>query len=164
VFRSVQLQGPGRLLLGGMPGHGEFWEVFQARAEQERLDLILCLTPHNEVAGRSPQYAAAVAAGELPWTWVHVPMPDFGVPADTEAFAAQLEPVVAALRAGQTVLAHCGAGIGRTGTAATCILLALGEDLETARALVSQAGSSPETGAQEDLVTWYAEHVGVQPG
>jgi protein-tyrosine phosphatase len=51
---------------------------------------------------------------------------------------------------------HCGAGIGRTGTLAACVLLALGEPLAKAEQAVSAAGSHPETTAQRALVEWCA--------
>ena len=55
---------------------------------------------------------------------------------------------------------HCAAGIGRTGTLAVCVLLALGLGAAEARAAVRSAGSSPQTAAQEDIVHWAAELAG----
>ena len=68
------------------------------------------------------------------------------------AFHAAIGQVVDALRGGESVLLHCAAGIGRTGTAAACVLKHLG--LPTAQALqrVREAGSNPETALQSGLV------------
>jgi protein-tyrosine phosphatase len=63
------------------------------------------------------------------------------------------------LKAGGRVLIHCGAGIGRTGTLATCVLLALGDAYATAAWVVADAGSHPETAAQRELVSWCAARV-----
>ena len=60
--------------------------------------------------------------------------------------------MVAALRGGESVLLHCAAGIGRTGTAAACVLKQLGLDNDSALARVRQAGSNPENALQSGLV------------
>lgn len=46
---------------------------------------------------------------------IHAPVPDFGVP-DADAYAAVLGRTIAELKCGRTVVAHCYAGLGRTGT------------------------------------------------
>lgn len=46
---------------------------------------------------------------------IHLPVADFGIP-ETDAYAAALGRVIAELKRGRTVLVHCYAGLGRTGT------------------------------------------------
>jgi protein-tyrosine phosphatase len=58
------------------------------------------------------------------------------------------------LRHGYTVLIHCGAGVGRPGMAAICVLLALGHPLDPAIAAVRRARSHPETQDQLAYVQW----------
>lgn len=60
------------------------------------------------------------------------------------------------IRQGGTVLLHCAAGVGRTGTAAVCILLTLGLPLHEAYGLVRSAGSGPETPEQRRFVEDFA--------
>ena len=64
------------------------------------------------------------------------------------------------LSAGRRVLIHCGAGIGRTGTLAVCVLVALGQTRAEAEAVVRAAGSQPETPEQHALVGWWAGRAG----
>jgi len=59
------------------------------------------------------------------------------------------------LEQGEGVLLHCGAGIGRAGTIAIAVLLAMGEPLDVARRTVAdhRPMAGPEAGAQSELVT-----------
>ena len=79
-------------------------------------------------------------------------MRDFGVPDNLLEFKSAVVDLCAALRAGESMVLHCAAGIGRTGTTAACLLKGLG--LSTAQALkqVREAGSNPETAAQSGLI------------
>ncbi|NOX31753.1 MAG: dual specificity protein phosphatase family protein, partial [Actinobacteria bacterium] len=56
------------------------------------------------------------------------------------------------------VLVHCAAGIGRTGTTATMVLVALGLSVGDALELVgaSRPMAGPEVGAQSRLVERFA--------
>ena len=54
---------------------------------------------------------------------------------------------------------HCHAGIGRTGTFSTCVLLALGLSAAEADDAVREAGSQPEILAQRQLINWFRENM-----
>ena len=60
------------------------------------------------------------------------------------------------LRCGEAVLVHCAGGVGRTAMFAVSVLLALGEPRNEAERLVSRAGSTVETIAQMEMLTWCA--------
>lgn len=145
----------GSLLLGGMPGRFEPWSSFEARARAASLGLVVCLTPHVELEELSPTYHAAVARGALPFRWLHVPMRNFGLPEDAAGFREGIHQVAQALRDGDTVMLHCAAGLGRTGTTAACVLKALGVGTEEAMQRVREAGSNPQNARQSGLVTWF---------
>jgi protein-tyrosine phosphatase len=156
MFREVTLQNnlPGRLYLHSMPGRYEAWSDFTAEAERRGIDLIVSLVSEDEIVRKSWSYADAIKSGSLRCPRECFPVPDYGVPENREAFAAFVTRIAKSLRSGHTILVHCGAGIGRTGTFAICLLLASGVSCIDAKRAVSDAGSYPETSEQKELVDW----------
>jgi protein-tyrosine phosphatase len=146
---------PGSLWLGAMPGRFEPWSAFEARAQRAKLAAVVCLTPRSELAELSPAYHRAVAQGTVPFRWMNLPMPNFGVPEDGAAFRRDVRQIAAALRHGDAVLLHCAAGMGRTGSTAACVLKALGLSTEEALQRVRDAGSNPQNAQQSGLVDWF---------
>ena len=138
-----------------MPGRFGPWTAFEAEAQRAALALVVCLTPRAEVAELSPDYDAALAHDRLPFRWLNLPMPNFGLPDDPAAFRRDIGRVAEALRNGEAVMLHCAAGLGRTGTAAACVLKALGLDQAEALDRVSEAGSNPQNAKQSGLVGWF---------
>jgi len=138
-----------------MPGRLEPWNAFENDAQRASLGLVVCLTPLEEVAELSPAYQAAVARGRLPFRWLHVPVPNFGVPPDAAAFRRDVNQVAQALRQGDAVMLHCAAGIGRAGSTAACVLKALGLSTDEALQRVRAAGSNPQNAQQSGFVEWF---------
>lgn len=157
ALRRVRLPSelPGQLWLGSMPGRFEGWNAFQQDAERARLALVVCLTPRAELSELSPEYDAAVARGRTPFRWLHVPMRNFGLPEDPAAFRRDVNAIAEGIRNGDAVLLHCAAGLGRTGTAAACVLKALGLEASEALQRVRDAGSNPQNAEQSGLVDWF---------
>ncbi|HEX9718138.1 MAG TPA: tyrosine-protein phosphatase [Ramlibacter sp.] len=157
ALRPVVLppQVPGSLWLGSMPGRFETWSAFESQARRAGLALVVCLTPRSELAELSPAYHRSVAQGTVPFRWLNVPMPNFGVPEDPAAFRREVQQIAAALRQGDAVLLHCAAGLGRTGSTAACVLKALGLDSEEALQRVRDAGSNPQNARQSGVVDWF---------
>jgi protein-tyrosine phosphatase len=156
-FRPVCLPPdvPGRMWLSSMPGRFEAWSSFEAQAERAGLALVVCLTPRAEISELSPAYHAAVATGRVPFRWLHLPIRNFGVPDDGAGFRREVQAIADALRRGESVLLHCAAGMGRTGTAAACVLKALGLPGDDALQRVRDAGSNPQNAKQSGLVDWF---------
>ena len=143
---------PGRIWLAAMPGRLEPWSAFLAQVQQAPIARVVCLTPRHELASMSPAYLAALNAGELPFTWQHLPMRDLGLAEQAQDFRAGIEMLAQAVLAGDGVLLHCAAGIGRTGTAAACLLKRLGLPTTVALQRVRDAGSDPQSALQSGLI------------
>ena len=156
MFRSVRLPAgiPGTLRLHSMPGREEPLKEVWEEIQSEGVQIIVCLAGLEEIRTKSPAYAAALEARTTPCLVESFPVADYGVPDDREAFWSLASKTARQLRTGNRVLIHCGAGIGRTGTLATCVLLALGVPRAKAEQAVSAAGSHPETPGQRKLVSW----------
>jgi hypothetical protein len=156
-FRPVMLPPsiPGSLWLSSMPGRFETWSDFEAEAQRRKLGLVVCLTPRDELRELSPTYHRELALGTLPFRWLNVPMPNFGVPEDRAAFRRGIEEIAEAVRHGDAVMMHCAAGMGRTGSTAACVLKALGLPAEEALQRVRDAGSNPQNAQQSGLVDWF---------
>ena len=146
---------PGTLLLGPMPGRFDSWAAFEADARQRKLAWVVCLTPRAEMAELSPPYHRAVGQGEVPFRWTNSPMPNFGVPEDKAAYRREVAAIAEALRKGESVMLHCAAGIGRTGSTAACVLKALGLETQEALQHVRAAGSNPANAKQSGFVDWF---------
>jgi protein-tyrosine phosphatase len=154
MLRSLPVSdlAPGALYLSSMPGRFEPWSDFLAAARSQHLALVVCLVPPDEIASVSPAYWQAVAAGSVPFRWLNPAMQNFGLPRDMPAFRSGVTRAADALRAGDAVLLHCAAGIGRTGSAAACLLKQLGLPTHEAIERVRAAGSNPENALQSGLV------------
>jgi protein-tyrosine phosphatase len=107
------------------------------------------------MAELSPAYHALISRGKLPFRWLHLPVPNFGVPPDPGSFRGGVEEIAQALRNGDAVMMHCAAGLGRTGSAAACVLKALGLPTQEAVERVREAGSNPQNAQQSGFVEWF---------
>jgi hypothetical protein len=157
-LRRLDTPASGVIWLSAMPGRIDGWEQFVDDARRARLDLALCLTPRHEVDRLSPDYAAAIDHGRLPFDWWHLPMRDFGLFGELERYERVVDAVSERLRHGDNVLLHCAAGIGRTGTTAACILMRLGMPTTQALQRVQAAGSNPQSVLQSGLVERFGQN------
>lgn len=105
---------------------------------------VLTLLDDDELARLGvPSLGAALREAGL--AWVQWPLPDFGVP-DARALGewhAVQDALLDRVRAGERVLVHCAAGLGRTGTMTAVLLQALGLDAAQAvgRVRVARPGT-----------------------
>ena len=97
------------------------------------------------VEGEELTFLGVPSLGELAeaagLTWYHLPIVDFGVPDSTfERRWADAGPeILERLRAGEAVVIHCYAGLGRTGMIAARLLVDAGEVPRQAMRLVRKA-------------------------
>lgn len=90
----------------------------------------------------------------------HFPIPDFTPPSETQI--EQITKLVKdRLNEGQRVAVSCGAGIGRTGTILTCILISLCNPLEEAFEIMKSAKREAfETADQREAIMKFARQLG----
>jgi len=138
---------PGRLWLCGKHAIGPDVAALLARTGA---DTVVCLNEAHELADRYPGYVEWLGSSpQARW----VPVPDLHAPPVPVA-GALVDEVVDRLAGGAGVVVHCGAGMGRAGTLAAAVLLALGLDLDGALRTVATArpGAGPERGVQQELL------------
>ncbi len=146
----------GRLWLCGKHAIGPDPEALMARVGA---DAVVCLNEEHELAERYPDYVAWLRAQPAPRVVWH-PIPDLHAPT-AEQFASVLTALVDRVVAGERLIVHCAAGIGRAGTVAVAMLVSLAVPLDEALDHVRRhrPAAGPEVGAQLDLVRRLHEHL-----
>ena len=132
---------PGR---AGTDARGRAWRRSLADDVQNMraagFTTVLTLLPSEELMALGAEHLGAQVQ-QAGMQWLQFPIADFGIPdASARAVWHKVEAsVLKKLQAGEHVLVHCAAGLGRTGTMVAKLLTALGHDSETAIALVRAA-------------------------
>jgi protein-tyrosine phosphatase len=117
---EIPLGLPGRLYRSPMPfSMYDDGRDFLSKALAQGVNMIVNLVPDDEARQKSginlnEHYA------QLGLRVLHMPVPDFGIP-ETAPLRTALEQTLAALQQGDTLLVHCHAGLGRTGTFLGCL-------------------------------------------
>jgi hypothetical protein len=112
----------------------------------------VCLTEAAELIDRYPEYVAWLGANQ-PDRALWWPIPDLHAPHLDDALLL-LDELRSRLQSGQSLLVHCGAGIGRAGTMAAALLVTMGATPEDAVAHVAahRPMAGPEAGPQTELL------------
>lgn len=119
--------------------------------------VVVCLNEAEELQRRYPSYVRWLqgnAASRAIW----FPIPDMHVPS-ANAFGPFLDALLARLAAGDGVIVTCGAGMGRAGTVAVALLLALEVPLDDALETLDSArpGAGPQTALQMEFLSELVE-------
>jgi protein-tyrosine phosphatase len=157
------VDGPWRGKLGILPRpRGGDWLRDETSAWRQAgiKKVVSLLEPHEVSQLLLEEEAAAATASGVEYT--SFPIPDRGVPASNQSVAQLAADILDELKAGRTVAVHCRQGIGRSGLLLAGVLMAAGDDLDTALRTISQARGTevPETQEQrrwlEDFASWLA--------
>ena len=111
---------------------------------------VVCLVREGELRGRYDEYVTWLQTSNCS-TWC--PIHDLSSP-PLEEILPLYQGVIDRLRRGESVIAHCAAGIGRAGTLAVAVCQLAGMPLDEALRHVRQhrPGAGPEVGSQLDAV------------
>ena len=143
---------PGKRCDGGLE-RGIRHLAADARSLRERgVVRLLLLVEDRELRDcRVEDIAAVMAAHGI--DLIRRPIPDMGLPPDADDLRATLDALTARIAAGDTIAIACRGGLGRSGTAAACLLVGAG--IEPAVAIERVRAARPgaiETPAQEAFV------------
>src|SRR5579862_115218 len=132
----------------------------EAALERVGATTAVCLSELGELAERYPGYVSWLRAN-APDRALWYPIPDLHAP-DVERAMVLLDDLRGRLDSGQSLLMHCGAGIGRAGTVAAGLLITSGVPLPEAlhRVGAHRPMAGPEAGAQTELL----EALAARPG
>ena len=144
---------PGRIFRSPMPFglydlHGEVYDRFR----EERIAVIVLLASDEECLHKKGCHLRALYR-KAGFQVLYLPIPDFSVPAKDDLEQA-VQQTLAYAQAGQHIIIHCSAGIGRTGLftaylAKWCLGLSGAEALPWVRHFIPRA---VETLEQQQLV------------
>ena len=171
-LRDDEVGTPGRLGMTFAPGmwagsvRGR-WERdlaadMRVLEEEHETDVLVSLMEDHEYRGyRIPELLEQESIGNI--EILRFAIEDMGVPreAESERFQTFVQDVVRRLEEDQNVVVHCRGGLGRTGTLAACVLVALGRHAaDEAIAAVREARKGTvQTREQEDFVRLFEGEV-----
>lgn len=157
IVRKIEMpdEVAGCLSISSMPGRTGEWQRDLDTLKAIGVDVLISLTLAEEISSEAPDYAQAIEAGTLPFERWSLPTPDFGVVRDRQKFVQEVQNAAKALREGKRIVVQCGAGIGRSGTFAMAVLIALGLSQAEANTRIEAVGSHPESWSQQELLDWF---------
>lgn len=158
---------PGRLGLTSVPGtlrrhtslepDQRLRDDLRAMARGEGVTVLVTLLSEYDVSELLGQEFDELARREGLES-LFLPIDDGWVPEPAEQACQLVSKILDRLRAGRTVVIHCLAGLGRTGTIAACCLVALGRPPPEALAAIRAVRSgSIQTPPQERFVEEFPE-------
>ncbi len=125
VIHSLPVGG-GELAITPIPGRTRHYYTDWLRLTAWHPQLVISMTSQAELDRKGAgSLGADLAIAGI--DWLHLPVPDFGVPVDMDWPAAR-DQALAVLAGGGRVLVHCFGGCGRSGMMCLRLMIAAGED------------------------------------
>lgn len=155
---EIPTSGPGALFLAGKHYVGPDPESALTAISATK---VICLVERFELERRYDDYLVFLENDDRAIWW---PVMDFQAP-DVAKAANMVKELSFLLSAGENVLVHCGAGIGRAGTLAAAVLVYQGVEVSTAlqRVRAARPMAGPQSDAQEALLHELFEYVATPP-
>lgn len=146
----IGLDTPGRLGISRKPDGGEALDEQMARLAHGMVDHVVSLLEPAEAAdlGLADEGAAAERHGV---GFYNYPIPDHGVPADAVHYRRVATAIERRLNAGQAIVIHCRAGLGRAPSLAIAALIVGGVHPDEAVLRVGRARGRPVPETDEQL-------------
>jgi protein-tyrosine phosphatase len=146
----IGLDTPGRLGISRKPDGGEALDGQMARLAHGMVDHVVSLLEPDEAAdlGLADEGGAAERNGV---GFYNFPIVDHGVPADVIYYRRVAHAIDRRLNAGQAILIHCRAGLGRAPSLAIAALIEGGMNVDEAILRVGRARGRPVPETDEQL-------------
>ncbi len=157
----IGLDGPGRLGISRKPDGGEALERQMAKLAHGMVDHVVSLLEPAEAAdlGLADEGGAAERNGV---GFYNFPITDHGVPADVVHYRRVAHAIDRRLNAGQAIVIHCRAGLGRAPSLAIAALVEGGMNADEAILRVGRVRGRPvpETDEQLEFLRAFAAGLG----
>lgn len=124
--------GGGELAITPIPGRTRHYDTDWLRLTDWGPALVISMTEQSELDRKGAGSLGSDLAN-AGIDWLHLPVPDYGVPADMD-WSAVRDHALGVLGQGKRVLVHCFGGCGRSGMMCLRLMIAAGEDPGTALA------------------------------
>lgn len=155
-FYPIDLDGYS-LAIMPRPRAGDWLEDEISHWQRRGVQVVISMLEPAEVAELGLQDEALLCAKQG-IDFLSFPIPDRGVPPKPALLDDFLTPLVARLKAGDSIAVHCRAGIGRSALVAACLLSRAGVAFERIFPAISRARglAVPDTQEQEQWTQTFA--------
>ena len=150
----IEIGSTGRLAIMPRPRSGEWLEDEIAGWKGARIDTVLSLLEHDEIAELGLE-SEEMLCNRNEIAFLHFPISDRGVPISGSKFRTLVDDLLARVQTGQSIAIHCRAGIGRSSLVAACVMMGLGfsGDDSLWRISLARGIPVPDTETQRDWIT-----------